>query len=252
MTAWFDVHGVIALLGLILYAIDSHTRRKRRHPSASIAWFVSLLLLPYVAFPLYLFFGRRKIDTTLYADGTEKTVAALKKPSYQPTTGDENLAIALGLPQAVEIQNLTIHHNGMQALQALEACIASAKETLDICTFIFGRDVAGYRISQLLKERAAFLLESVGLTPWLHAPATHLSGGQQQRVAVARGLAMKPALILADEPTGNLDTKSADDVFELLQSVCKEQGTTVLFVTHNPLLSARCEKTIEVVDGQIR
>jgi lipoprotein-releasing system ATP-binding protein len=94
--------------------------------------------------------------------------------------------------------------------------------------------------------------------PWsdkregLHAPATHLSGGQQQRVAVARALAMKPALILADEPTGNLDTKSADGVFELLQSVCKEQGTTVLFVTHNPLLSARCEKTIEVVDGQIR
>ncbi len=104
----------------------------------------------------------------------------------------------------------------------------------------------------VMRERAAFLLESVGLTPWLHAPATHLSGGQQQRVAVARALAMKPALILADEPTGNLDTKSADGVFELLQSVCKEQGTTVLFVTHNPLLSARCEKTIEVVDGQIR
>jgi lipoprotein-releasing system ATP-binding protein len=102
-----------------------------------------------------------------------------------------------------------------------------------------------------IRDRAAFLLESVGLTPWLHAPATHLSGGQQQRVAVARALAMKPALILADEPTGNLDTKSADGVFELLQSVCKEQGTTVLFVTHNPLLSARCEKTIEVVDGKI-
>ena len=102
-----------------------------------------------------------------------------------------------------------------------------------------------------MRDRAAFLLESVGLTPWLQAPATHLSGGQQQRVAVARALAMKPALILADEPTGNLDTKSADAVFELLQSVCKEQGTTVLFVTHNPLLSARCEKTIEVVDGRI-
>jgi lipoprotein-releasing system ATP-binding protein len=103
-----------------------------------------------------------------------------------------------------------------------------------------------------MRERASLLLESVGLTPWLHVPAAHLSGGQQQRVAVARALAMKPSLILADEPTGNLDTKSADGVFELLQSVCKEQGTTVLFVTHNPLLSAKCEKTIEVVDGQIR
>ena len=103
-----------------------------------------------------------------------------------------------------------------------------------------------------MRERASLLLESVGLTPWLHVPAAHLSGGQQQRVAVARALAMKPSLILADEPTGNLDTKSADGVFELLQSVCKEQGTAVLFVTHNPLLSERCEKTIEVVDGQIR
>ena len=110
---------------------------------------------------------------------------------------------------------------------------------------------AGF-VNTAMHERAAFLLESVGLTPWLDAPATHLSGGQQQRVAVARALAMRPALILADEPTGNLDTKSADGVFGLLQSVCKEQGTTVLFVTHNPLLSARCEKTIEVVDGQIR
>jgi lipoprotein-releasing system ATP-binding protein len=62
---------------------------------------------------------------------------------------------------------------------------------------------------------------------------------------------MKPALILADEPTGNLDTKSADGVFELLQRVCKEQGTDVLFVTHNPLLSARCDKTIAVVDGRV-
>ena len=110
---------------------------------------------------------------------------------------------------------------------------------------------AGF-VNTAMSERAAFLLDSVGLTQWLNAPATHLSGGQQQRVAVARALAMKPALILADEPTGNLDTKSADSVFELLQSVCKDEGTTVLFVTHNPILSARCEKTIEVVDGQIR
>jgi lipoprotein-releasing system ATP-binding protein len=103
-----------------------------------------------------------------------------------------------------------------------------------------------------MRERASLLLESVGLTPWLHVPAAHLSGGQQQRVAVARALAMKPSLILADEPTGNLDTKSADGVFELLQSVCKEQGTAVLFVTHNPMLAAKCDETIEVIDGQIR
>ena len=102
-----------------------------------------------------------------------------------------------------------------------------------------------------MRERASLLLDSVGLTPWLTVPAAHLSGGQQQRVAVARALAMKPSLILADEPTGNLDTNSADGVFELLQSVCKDQGTAVLFVTHNPMLAGKCQKTIEVVDGQI-
>ena len=108
----------------------------------------------------------------------------------------------------------------------------------------------GFRDAQM-RERAASLLASVGMTPWLHAPANRLSGGQQQRVAVARALAMRPGLILADEPTGNLDTKSADGVFDLLRKVCKEQSTAVLFVTHNPMLSAQCDRTIEVVDGRI-
>jgi lipoprotein-releasing system ATP-binding protein len=103
-----------------------------------------------------------------------------------------------------------------------------------------------------MRERAAALLDSVGLTRWKDAPSTQLSGGQQQRVAVARALAMKPALILADEPTGNLDSKSADAVFDLLLSVSREQGTSVLFVTHNAALSARCDKTIEVVDGRLK
>ena len=102
-----------------------------------------------------------------------------------------------------------------------------------------------------MAERAAALLDSVGLTPWRDQPALRLSGGQQQRVAVARALAMNPALLLADEPTGNLDTKSADAVFELLRRVNREQGTSVLFVTHNPALAARCDKTITVKDGRV-
>ncbi|MGO2511325.1 ABC transporter ATP-binding protein [Marinomonas polaris] len=102
-----------------------------------------------------------------------------------------------------------------------------------------------------MTERAAMLLDSVGLTPWRDQPAYQLSGGQQQRVALARALAMNPALLLADEPTGNLDTKSADAVFELLRKVSREQGMTVLFVTHDPSLAARCDKTIKVVDGKV-
>ncbi len=100
-----------------------------------------------------------------------------------------------------------------------------------------------------MTERAAELIDSVGLTPWRDQPVDQLSGGQQQRVAVARALAMNPALLLADEPTGNLDTKSADAVFELLRQVNRDHGTSVLFVTHNPALAARCDKTITVVDG---
>ncbi len=100
-------------------------------------------------------------------------------------------------------------------------------------------------------ERAQALIASVGLTPWQDHLAGKLSGGQQQRVAVARALAMKPALLLADEPTGNLDTKSADAVFELLRRVNREQGTAILFVTHNPELAARCDRTIQVIDGMV-
>ncbi len=102
-----------------------------------------------------------------------------------------------------------------------------------------------------MRERATELIASVGLTQWKDNLAGKLSGGQQQRVAIARALAMNPAVLLADEPTGNLDTKSADAVFALLRKVNQEHGTTVLFVTHNPELARRCDKTIQVIDGQV-
>ncbi|HEX7436141.1 MAG TPA: ABC transporter ATP-binding protein [Caldimonas sp.] len=100
-----------------------------------------------------------------------------------------------------------------------------------------------------MARRAAELLDSVGLTKWRDNLAGNMSGGQQQRVAVARALAMNPPLLLADEPTGNLDSKSADGVFELLRRVNREHGTAILFVTHNAALAARCDKIIQVVDG---
>ncbi|PVE05729.1 ABC transporter ATP-binding protein [Limnohabitans sp. Rim28] len=103
-----------------------------------------------------------------------------------------------------------------------------------------------------MRERAEALLENVGLTPWKNNMANNMSGGQQQRVSLARALAMNPALLLADEPTGNLDTQSADAVFGLLRRINQEQGTTVLLVTHNPQLGQRCDKTIHVVDGLIQ
>ncbi len=102
-----------------------------------------------------------------------------------------------------------------------------------------------------MRDKAAALLEKVGLTPWLASRVNNLSGGQQQRVAVARALAMNPPLVLADEPTGNLDTKSADGVFDLMREVNAASGTTFLFVTHNPRLADRCDRVIQLVDGRI-
>jgi lipoprotein-releasing system ATP-binding protein len=103
-----------------------------------------------------------------------------------------------------------------------------------------------------MRRRATDLLERVGLSDRLHYRATDLSGGQQQRVAVARALSMAPALVLADEPTGNLDTETGDQVFALLREFNREQGTAFLVVTHDPRLAARCDRVIELVDGRVR
>ncbi|MCT8177116.1 ABC transporter ATP-binding protein [Variovorax sp. CY25R-8] len=110
---------------------------------------------------------------------------------------------------------------------------------------------AGF-LNEDMERRAAELLDNVGLERWRDSMVTQLSGGQQQRVAVARSLAMDPPLLLADEPTGNLDTKAADAVFELLQKANRERGMAILFVTHNPELARRCDRIIQVVDGQIQ
>jgi len=107
------------------------------------------------------------------------------------------------------------------------------------------------RPDDAMRRRAEVLLESVGLTPWRDSLAMNMSGGQQQRVAVARALAMNPSLVLADEPTGNLDTKSAQGVFDLMRQVNLTHGTTVLVVTHNHALAEQCDRIVELVDGRI-
>jgi lipoprotein-releasing system ATP-binding protein len=101
-------------------------------------------------------------------------------------------------------------------------------------------------------EKAAMqLLEQVGLKDAAHKRPSELSGGMQQRVAIARALSLSPRLILADEPTGNLDTHSADEIFELLQRVNRERQSACLIVTHDPRLAARCQRQIQIVDGQL-
>ena len=98
---------------------------------------------------------------------------------------------------------------------------------------------------------AAELLDAVGLGAFAQSKANRLSGGQQQRVAIARALVTRPALLLADEPTGNLDTRTAESVFALFRRFNREFGCAVLVVTHDPRLAAQCARTVELVDGRI-
>lgn len=101
-------------------------------------------------------------------------------------------------------------------------------------------------------ERGRDLLKQVGLAGLEGRKPDQLSGGQQQRVAVARALVTQPALLLADEPTGNLDSKSAGEVFELFRKFNREFGCAVLLVTHDPRLSEQCDRTVTLVDGTIQ
>ncbi len=99
------------------------------------------------------------------------------------------------------------------------------------------------------RERAAMLLDRVGLKDRMNYRATRLSGGQKQRVAIARALMNQPALVLADEPTGNLDRENADQAYELMQEIQRETGTTFLLSTHDRELAERCERRIYIRNG---
>ena len=108
----------------------------------------------------------------------------------------------------------------------------------------------GHLSEEQMIERAQSLLNDVGLGEKGHRLATQLSGGEQQRVAVARALANQPAIILADEPTGNLDVKNSGIVFDLLTRLAKEKGQAVVLVTHNPDIANRCDEIKPMRDGE--
>ncbi|MGE0100481.1 MAG: ABC transporter ATP-binding protein [Hydrogenophaga sp.] len=107
------------------------------------------------------------------------------------------------------------------------------------------------RVSAAQLARARELLDAVGLAHAMDKRPSQLSGGMQQRVAIARALVMEPPLVLADEPTGNLDTASSDEVFVQLRRMHAERGVSFVVVTHDPRLAARCDRLVELVDGRI-
>ena len=101
------------------------------------------------------------------------------------------------------------------------------------------------------REHACTVLAAVGLENAMNKRPGELSGGMQQRVAIARALVLEPPLVLADEPTGNLDTASSDEVFGLLRRMHAELKISFIVVTHDPRLAARCDRVVELIDGRI-
>lgn len=182
---WVSLHGLVVMLGLGIYVTASHTLHQRRHPSAAIAWVVALVLLPYVALPLYLIFGSRKLLG--YRPSARPTTLASHVPDTgTPAARAQQLGAAMGLPGASSYEQLHIHEDGTQALQALRKMIDGAARTLDLCTFVFGRDPLGDEVAQGLIRRARegvrvrLLVDGIGIYLGGHPDLKRLSAAGVQ------------------------------------------------------------------------
>jgi len=145
-----------------------------------------------------------------------------------------------------ELINFRLQHIGFvfQAYNLIP--VLSARENVEFIMLLQGQS------KQERESRAKELLQAVGLEQQMHKRPSELSGGQQQRVAVARALASKPSFVLADEPTANLDSKSTEDLLDIMHKLNKEEGITFLFSTHDQRVIDRAERLIYVEDGKIK
>jgi ABC-type lipoprotein export system ATPase subunit len=167
-------------------------------------------------------------------------IGALDKPtSGRVVVNGENLATIKDVDRfrARTVGFVFQLHNLLPAL--------TARENVEVP--MYGQDMG----ERQMRERAEHLLELVGLSDRMHHLPGQLSGGQRQRVAVARALANDPAIILADEPTGSLDTQSGAEIMDLLETINRDQGTTILIVTHDPKVARRTRRILTMHDGKI-
>lgn len=197
---------------------------------------------------LALTLARGEMSALLGPSGSGKsTLLTILGTLMQPTSGShrmlgEDLARASD-KDLTDFRNLHIgfvfqFHNLLPDFSALE-------------NVIFPTAVREGRETAAARARGRDLLVRMGLADRIHFPSTSLSGGQKQRVAVARALMNRPELVLADEPTGNLDRASANQVMDLIGEINRDEGTTFLISTHDEKIAARCRRRILVGDGQV-
>ena len=150
---WGVIDALFVATGLVIYVAASHTLHQRRHPSAAMAWVLGIIILPFITLPLYLAFGSRKIVASRLAVDVRRDTISVAA-SHPTAARSQQLSMAMGLPDPVEYQGLSIHQDGSQALIALRQIIAGARQTLDVSTFVLGRDILGDEISEMLKQSA--------------------------------------------------------------------------------------------------
>ncbi len=150
---WLTLHGFVTVVSVLLYAITSHVRQQRRHPTAAIAWVLFILLMPYLALPAFLTFGSRKLPRprgrpALLLSGTEADARGAGVPWPVRT------ALSLGQAPPASYDSLQLHADGRAALEALWQTIAGARHSIDLCTFIIGRDAIGLELIERLCAKA--------------------------------------------------------------------------------------------------
>jgi putative ABC transport system ATP-binding protein len=168
-------------------------------------------------------------------------IGCLDRPTAGEYTLDNNLVSKLSDDQLATIRNRKVGFV-FQSFNLLprQTALSNVELPLRYSGMVGGR-----------KDRARAALESVGLGDRMTHRPNELSGGQQQRVAIARALVNDPAIIMADEPTGNLDTKSGKEIMELLLNLNREMRTTLIIVTHDPEIAAQAQRIIHIRDGVV-
>ncbi len=151
----------------------------------------------------------------------------------------------VGAMNGTQLTRLRREHMGFVFQNYHLLPVLSARENVEYPLLLRGMD------KKQRKARVAQMIEQVGLGEFAHHRPDHLSGGQRQRVAIARALVNRPRLVIADEPTANLDTRTATQMIELMHQLGKAQGTTFLIATHDERMAARCDRVFTIRDGEI-